>query len=193
MRLQIGALGLAIVCASGLVGSAEDAHSAVLDRTFAVAQAMIPPTGMGPADKAMAAQDMAETARMQRRFPQPVRVGDLIGLPVLDDDSRTLGHVRQVVRTPQGKIKLIVAYGGFLGFGIRDWSRCRSKWWEFLGGNSLRSICRGGTMPPRRHGGTPQMLPCRTMTVSASRWLAVESRPPDHDSVNTITFWCFET
>ena len=80
---------------------------------------MIPPTGMGPEDKAMAAHDMAETERMQRRFPQAVRVGDLIGLPVFDDDSRTLGHVRRVVRTPQGKIKLIVAYGGFLGFGAR--------------------------------------------------------------------------
>ena len=56
---------------------------------------------------------------MRRRFPQAVRVGDLIGLPVLDDDSRTLGHVRQVVRTPQGKIKLIVDYGGFLGWGAR--------------------------------------------------------------------------
>ena len=67
MRLQMGALGLAIVCASGLVGPAEGAQPAVPDRTFAVAQAMIPPTGMGPADKAMAAQDMAETARMQRR------------------------------------------------------------------------------------------------------------------------------
>ncbi len=67
----------------------------------------------------MAAQDMAEEERMRRRFPQAVRVGDLIGLPVLDDDSRTLGHVRQVVRTPAGKIKLIVAYGGFLGFGTR--------------------------------------------------------------------------
>jgi hypothetical protein len=80
---------------------------------------MIPPTGMGPADRAMAAQDMAETERMQRRFPQPVRVGDLIGLPVLDDNSRTLGDVRQVGRTLQGKIKLIVAYAGFLGFGTR--------------------------------------------------------------------------
>ena len=68
MRLQIGALGLAIVCASGLVGPAEGAHPAGPDRTFAVAQAMIPPTGMGPADKAMAAQDMAETARMQHGF-----------------------------------------------------------------------------------------------------------------------------
>jgi hypothetical protein len=119
MRLQVGALGLAIVCASGLASSAKHAHSAGLDRTFVLAQAMIPPTGMGPKDKAMAAHDMAETERMQRRFPQAVRVGDLIGLPVLDDDARTLGHVRQVVRTPQGKIKLIVAYGGFLGIGSR--------------------------------------------------------------------------
>ena len=53
---------------------------------------------------------------MQRRFPQPVRVGDLIGLPVLDDDHRTLGYVRQVVRTPQDKIELIVAYSGWFGW-----------------------------------------------------------------------------
>jgi hypothetical protein len=119
MRLQIGALGLAIACASGFMVSAKHARSAVLDQTIVVAQAMVPPTGMGPADKAMAAQDMAETMRMQKRFPQPVRVGDLIGLPVEDDASRTLGHVRRVVRTPQGKIKLIVAYGGFLGWGTR--------------------------------------------------------------------------
>jgi hypothetical protein len=57
--------------------------------------------------------------RMQRRFPQPVRVGDLIGLPVLDFDDRTLGHVKSVVRTPTGKIRLIVPYGGFLGWGRR--------------------------------------------------------------------------
>src|SRR5258707_15085684 len=56
-------------------------------------------------------------ARMQRRFPQPVKVGDLIGLPVLDDGDVTLGRVRQVVRTPQGKIRLIVSYGGWLGWG----------------------------------------------------------------------------
>ena len=58
-------------------------------------------------------------ARMQRRFPQPVKVGDLIGLPVLDDGDVTLGRVRQVVRTPQGKIRLIVSYGGFFGWGAR--------------------------------------------------------------------------
>lgn len=119
MRLQIGALAWLIVCAGGVVAPAEHACSAVLGRSFAMAQAMVPPTGMGPKDKAMAAQDMAETLRMQKRFPQAVRVGDLIGLPVEDDDSRTLGYVRRVVRTPQGKIKLVVAYGGVLGWGTR--------------------------------------------------------------------------
>ena len=42
---------------------------------------------------------MTPEQRMQARFPQKVRVGDLIGLPLLDDRPRTLGHVREVVRT----------------------------------------------------------------------------------------------
>jgi hypothetical protein len=63
--------------------------------------------------------ELTPEERMQRRFPQPVRVGDLIGLPVLDFDDRTLGHVRSVVRTPAGKIQLIVPYGGLLGWGRR--------------------------------------------------------------------------
>ena len=58
-------------------------------------------------------------ARMQMRFPQPVRVGDLIGLPVLDDGDTTLGRVREVVRDPQGKIKLIVGYSRWWGWGGR--------------------------------------------------------------------------
>jgi hypothetical protein len=56
---------------------------------------------------------------MQRRFPQPVRVGDLIGLPVLDWGDSTIGRVRQVVRTPAGKIQLIVGVGGWFGVGAR--------------------------------------------------------------------------
>jgi hypothetical protein len=79
-----------------------------------VAQAMVPPTGMGDADEPMPMDE-----RMQRRFPQPVRVGDLIGLRVLDDDDRTIGFIRQVVRTPQNRIELIVAYDGWFGFGSR--------------------------------------------------------------------------
>jgi PRC-barrel domain len=57
--------------------------------------------------------------KMQRRYPQPVKVGDLIGLPVLDDDDRTLGRIKSVVRSAGGKIQLIVSYGGFLGWRAR--------------------------------------------------------------------------
>jgi hypothetical protein len=53
--------------------------------------------------------------RMQSRFPQPVRVGDLIGLPLLDASHSTLGYVREVVRTKGDKIELVIGYGGFLG------------------------------------------------------------------------------
>jgi hypothetical protein len=63
--------------------------------------------------------ELSPEERMQRRYPQPVRVGDLIGLPVLDDDDRTIGRIRLVARTPQGKIQLVVPYGGFLGWGNR--------------------------------------------------------------------------
>ena len=76
-----------------------------------LAQAMVPPTGANDADKPM---PMVE--RMNRRFPQPARVGDLIGLPVLDDSASTLGYVAQVVRTPAGKIVLIVSYSRWFGF-----------------------------------------------------------------------------
>jgi hypothetical protein len=51
--------------------------------------------------------------RMDRRYPQPVLVGDLIGLPLLDYDDRTIGYVRSVVRTPDGRNLLIVTRGGW--------------------------------------------------------------------------------
>jgi hypothetical protein len=75
------------------------------------AQAMVPPTGMEDASKPMPMLD-----RMNRRFPQPARVGDLIGLPVLDDSASTLGYVQQVVRNPAGQISLIVSYNKWFGW-----------------------------------------------------------------------------
>jgi PRC-barrel domain len=60
--------------------------------------------------------DESPEARMQRRYPQPVKVGDLIGLPVLDDNQSTLGYVREVVRTPTGRIQLIVSYSPWFGW-----------------------------------------------------------------------------
>jgi hypothetical protein len=55
--------------------------------------------------------------KMNRRFPQKVRVGDLIGLPMLDYDDRTLGHVKEVVRTADGKIQLISSCCGYFDWG----------------------------------------------------------------------------
>jgi hypothetical protein len=73
----------------------------------------------GPVSPPQAPAELSPEQRMQRRFPQPVKVGDLIGLPVLDSHDRTLGYVKSVVRTADGKIKLIMPYGGFLGWGRR--------------------------------------------------------------------------
>ncbi|HKM87246.1 MAG TPA: PRC-barrel domain-containing protein [Xanthobacteraceae bacterium] len=110
MTKPLTAIGLAI----GLLALSSGAMPCAADSSVVMAQAMVPPTGMEDEKKPMTPEQ-----RMQARFPQPVRVGDLIGLPMLDDSASTLGHVRQVVRTPQNKIELIVSYGGFLGWGAR--------------------------------------------------------------------------
>jgi hypothetical protein len=102
MRSLKAAFGLAVLLALFLF------WGGALPVSQAIAQAMVPPTGMNDADKPMPMQE-----RMNRRYPQPVRVGDLIGLPVLDMNALTIGRVRQVVRTPQNRIELVVAYGWF--------------------------------------------------------------------------------
>jgi PRC-barrel domain len=83
------------------------------DHGIVLAQGAHNPTGAPPADATTPEE------RMRRRYPQPVRVGDLIGLRVLDDGDVTIGFVRQVVRTTEGKVKLIVSTGGFFGWGAR--------------------------------------------------------------------------
>jgi PRC-barrel domain len=57
--------------------------------------------------------------RMNARFPQKVRVGDLIGIPIQDYDDRILGYVVDVVRRPDGKIVLVMPEGGWFGRGGR--------------------------------------------------------------------------
>jgi len=54
-----------------------------------------------------------------RRYPQPVRVGDLVDRRVLQPlESRpVLGHVIEVVRLDDGSEKIIMRYGGWFGFG----------------------------------------------------------------------------
>jgi hypothetical protein len=70
---------------------------------------MPPPTGMS----------LAESTAM--RFPQPVRVGDLLGREVLRpvESQDILGRVHGLVRDRDGRIMVVVDFGGFLGFGAR--------------------------------------------------------------------------
>jgi len=104
------ALGLAL----GLAPAVHtQAATPATNANVVLAQAMVPPTGMMDKQKPSPMEQ-----RYLNRYPQPARVGDLIGLPVLDLDASTLGHVRRVVRTPQGKIELIVSY---------------SRWWGWFG------------------------------------------------------------
>jgi PRC-barrel domain len=105
MRSILMALGLTLVAT---IAVADGALSPLL------AQHMGPPQSENPQKDAMTPEE-----RMNRRFPQPVRVGDLKSLRVLDDQDVTIGFVRKVVRTPQGKILLLVSQGGWLGWGER--------------------------------------------------------------------------
>lgn len=70
---------------------------------------MPPPPGMS----------LAESAAM--RFPEPVRVGDLLGRDVLRpvESQDVLGHVRRLVRDSNGQIMVVIDFGGFFGFGSR--------------------------------------------------------------------------
>lgn len=62
--------------------------------------------------------DMTPTEAASRRFPQSVRVGDLLKRQVLEpkESQPTLGWVRQIVKQPDGAIKIVVDYGGRFGF-----------------------------------------------------------------------------
>ena len=61
--------------------------------------------------------------RFERRYPQAVKVGHLIGLPVLDDRDSTYGYIRAVIRGADGKFHLIVPYRGWLGWAPTDLGR----------------------------------------------------------------------
>ena len=69
------------------------------------------PAGGAHSEVVPAGKDrLSPEERMQRRFPQPVLVSDLIGLPLQDYDDRILGHVTEVTRSQDGKIGLVVSH-----------------------------------------------------------------------------------
>jgi hypothetical protein len=63
----------------------------------------------------------ALAARAAGRFPQPVRVGDLLHRQVLRpvEQQNVLGRVAGVVRHPDGAVLIVVSLGGVLGLGTR--------------------------------------------------------------------------
>jgi len=111
--LRIATPGLALAAMSLAVPANATTPVPAGGRVIVVAQAMIPRTGMTDAENPMPMKE-----RYQKRFPQPARVGDLIGMPVLDLYSKTLGYVRRVVRNSAGEIRFIVDY---------------SQWWGWFG------------------------------------------------------------
>ena len=73
------------------------------------------------APKALPAQsDLA--AATAKRFPQPVRVGAIIGQDVLQptEAQPVLGRVRAVRQASDGSVEVIVSTGGLLGSGQRN-------------------------------------------------------------------------
>jgi hypothetical protein len=80
------------------------------------AQAQSPMPGGMPPPPGMS---LAESAAM--RFPQPVRVGDLLHRLVLRpvESQDILGRVHAVVRNAQGEVLVVMSFGGFFGLGSR--------------------------------------------------------------------------
>ena len=76
--------------------------------------------GVGAAP-APAAAEATLAQQAARRFPQPVRVGDLVDRQVLEPSNHqgVLGRVDGVERAKDGTLLLVVRYGGVLGLGTR--------------------------------------------------------------------------
>jgi len=144
MKFQGGVASAALALAMSFLALVGAASAGAGDTPLVVAQAMIPPSGMDDAAKPMPMNE-----RYLRRFPQPARVGDLIGLPVIDDDASTIGFVRQVVRTGDGKIEFIVSYSRWFGW----FGRPVAAPLEVFGilGRELASL----DMPPSEYAAAP--------------------------------------
>ena len=104
VRGALMTIALRVLLLCGTLGAAGTAYA-----QSTAPGGMPPPPGM----------TLAESAAM--RFPQPVRVGDLLGREVLRpvESQDVLGRARRVVRDRNGQIMVVIDFGGFLGFGSR--------------------------------------------------------------------------
>jgi hypothetical protein len=100
-----------LLCVIAVVAVPPAKAALLSDSALHIAQITTSPAATGGAGPLSPAEQ-----RMLRRFPQPVRVGDLIGLPVIDENRRMIGYVSKVVRTAQNKVELIVDYDSWFGW-----------------------------------------------------------------------------
>jgi hypothetical protein len=121
------------------------------------AQTSSPPASAKAASSAVAATN-------------PVRVADLINLPIVDENKSAMGRVRAVVRTGEGKIQLLLPLGGLLGFGER------------LVPIPIESVALTGPqltvvdMPPHRFQKTPTWYGSDSETLAAAETVSVNRR-----------------
>jgi hypothetical protein len=114
-----------------------------------------------PPSQPAAEEKLSPEERMQRRFPQPARVGALVGRPVLDDYDNTVGYVQSVVRTGDGKVLLIVRHGGWFGW---------IGWWQRPVAVPIERVALIGPhvaaidMPPEQFQTTPTWTPSQDVT-----------------------------
>jgi hypothetical protein len=100
----------------------------------------------------------------------PVRVADLIGLPIVDENKLTMGRVRAVVRTGEGKIQLLLPLGGLFGFGER------------LVPIPIESVALSGPqvtvmdVPPDRFQKTPTWYGSNSEPLAATETISVNRR-----------------
>ena len=129
-RQAVCLMGLVLIGAGPWSGGGQLARADEAPPAIQAVPAVLPPADDKPDEDDATADPAAKTPeqKMQARYPQPIRVGDLIGQPVLDGDHATIGFVQRVVRAGDGKIKLIVPY--------RTWL----AWAQFLGGYDARPV-----------------------------------------------------
>jgi hypothetical protein len=120
--------------------------------------------------------DTASSAMAAQRFPQPVRVGDLIGRRILEPlESRpVLGSVVEVIREPGQTLAIVIKRGGFLGFG----GRLIAVPTEAMGllGNELELL----DLTPAQLDALPTFTADRAVVVAADEQIRMGLAHPAH-------------
>jgi hypothetical protein len=105
-----------------------------------------------------------------RAATNPVRVADLIDLPIVDEDKVVMGRVRAVVRTGDGKFQLLLPLGGLFGFGER------------LVPIPIESVALTGPqvtvvdMPPHRFQKTPTWYGSDSTAIATTETISISRR-----------------